>query len=116
MRASSLAFTATARWRNVPTLCLSRVQRPLRRHNHTHACEDTSSKRKCIRNFLEWKPEEEVGNVVVDGWVRSVRAMKKRAFITLGDGSSLAPLQAVIPGGDLQGYGFFSSPDRSYFY
>ncbi|CAK7214224.1 asparaginyl-tRNA synthetase [Sporothrix eucalyptigena] len=38
-----------------------------------------------------------VPGVVVNGFIRSVRTMKKYTFVTLGDGSSLAPLQAVVP-------------------
>lgn len=84
----------------------ARAPRPwlLRRLNHTSANDETSPQRRSIRSFLEWKPEEAARHVVVDGWVRSVRDMKKRAFVALGDGSTLAPLQAVVPGGHLQGY------------
>lgn len=35
--------------------------------------------------------------VCVDGWVRSVRKQKRVAFAALGDGSSLSPLQVVLP-------------------
>lgn len=111
MRASSLVYTAKAQWKPVFTLRHVLVQRPLRRHNHTHTYDAILPKPRSIKNFLEWKPDREVRDVVVDGWVRSVRAMKKRAFVTLGDGSSLAPLQAVVSGGDLQGYDFV--PDAS---
>lgn len=37
-------------------------------------------------------------NVVVKGWVRSVRDQKQFAFIDLNDGSSLAGLQVVVDG------------------
>lgn len=104
MIASSLALTARTQWRALPTLRHVRVPWSLRRHNHSPVYGKVSPKPRSIKTILEWKPEKEVHDVVVDGWVRSVRAMKKRAFITLGDGSSLAPLQAVISGGDIQGY------------
>ncbi|KAK3949684.1 hypothetical protein QBC32DRAFT_31724 [Pseudoneurospora amorphoporcata] len=50
-----------------------------------------------IAECLRWKPESEEDNVVVQGYVRSVRGMKTHRFVSLGDGSSLAPLQAVVP-------------------
>ena len=50
-----------------------------------------------IADCLRWKPESEEDNeVVVKGYVRSVRGMKAYRFVSLGDGSSLAPLQAVV--------------------
>lgn len=104
MMVISLALTARTQWRVFPSLCQVRVPWSLRRHNHSLAYSKPASKPRSVKSFLEWKPEEEVHDVVIDGWVRSVRAMKKRAFVTLGDGSSLAPLQAVISGGDLEGY------------
>ncbi|KIH93934.1 asparaginyl-tRNA synthetase [Sporothrix brasiliensis 5110] len=50
-----------------------------------------------VAGFLEWAPAEAVPGVVVHGFVRSVRTMKKYTFVTLGDGSSLAAMQAVVP-------------------
>lgn len=50
-----------------------------------------------IAECLRWEPESEEDNVVVQGYVRSVRGMKTHRFVSLGDGSSLAPLQAVVP-------------------
>ncbi len=50
-----------------------------------------------ISGLLEWKPTNPVEKVAVNGFVRSVRAMKSHRFISVGDGSSLAPLQAVVP-------------------
>ncbi|KAL1876370.1 hypothetical protein VTK73DRAFT_9439 [Phialemonium thermophilum] len=50
-----------------------------------------------VGRLLEWKPQEEVKDVVVHGYVRSVRHMKSQTFISLGDGSSLVPLQALVP-------------------
>jgi len=35
-------------------------------------------------------------NVVVNGFVRSLRSQKQRAFASIGDGSSLEPLQALL--------------------
>ncbi|EPE05164.1 asparaginyl-trna synthetase [Ophiostoma piceae UAMH 11346] len=50
-----------------------------------------------LAGFLAWSPAEAVAGVTVHGYVRSVRTMKKVSFVTLGDGSALAPLQAVVP-------------------
>lgn len=50
-----------------------------------------------ISGFLDFTPTEAVKDVKVDGYVRSIRAQKHRHFVALGDGSSLEPLQAVIP-------------------
>ncbi|KAK4192226.1 putative mitochondrial asparaginyl-tRNA synthetase precursor [Podospora australis] len=49
-----------------------------------------------ISELLQWKPTEQVDDVVVNGFVRSVRGMKAHRFVSLGDGSSLVPLQAVV--------------------
>lgn len=50
-----------------------------------------------ISGFLDFKPHEPVSDVKIDGFVRSVRAQKQYHFVSLGDGSSLASLQAVVP-------------------
>ncbi|CAK7273759.1 asparaginyl-tRNA synthetase [Sporothrix epigloea] len=50
-----------------------------------------------VADFLAWTPAEAVPGVAVHGFVRSVRTMKKYTFVTLGDGSSITSLQAVVP-------------------
>lgn len=50
-----------------------------------------------VAKLLDRKAGNEVGDVVVNGFVRSVRHMKSQSFVSLGDGSSLAPLQALVP-------------------
>lgn len=62
---------------------------------------------RSIARLLEWKPQEEVRDVVVNGFIRSVRSMKSRSFVALGDGSSLASLQALVPTNQAQGCGLF---------
>ncbi|CCC12186.1 hypothetical protein SMACR_05924 [Sordaria macrospora] len=57
----------------------------------------TTALHMSIAECLRWKPESEEDNVVVQGYIRSVRGMKTHRFVSLGDGSSLAPLQAVVP-------------------
>jgi hypothetical protein len=42
-------------------------------------------------------PPAEGDLCAVDGWVRSVRTQKHVAFVALGDGTTLRPLQVVLP-------------------
>ncbi|TPX14667.1 uncharacterized protein E0L32_005062 [Thyridium curvatum] len=65
-----------------------------------HASYD--AKRRSIAKLLEWTPKEP-STIVVDGYVRSVRAMKSHHFVALGDGSSIQPLQAVLPAQKAEG-------------
>ncbi|KAK1672138.1 asparaginyl-tRNA synthetase [Colletotrichum godetiae] len=60
----------------------------------------STAPRKTIAQFLEWKPESEVRNVVVNGYVRSVRNMKTDRFVNIGDGSSRLPIQALVSRSD----------------
>lgn len=59
-----------------------------------------------IAQLLEWKPESGAQNVVVNGYVRSSQKSKEFRFVSIGDGSSLKFLQAVVPRDlvQLQGY------------
>jgi asparaginyl-tRNA synthetase len=50
-----------------------------------------------VAQLLQWKPAEKIDGIVVNGYVRSIRSMKTHRFVSLGDGSSLAALQALIP-------------------
>ncbi|KAK2036086.1 asparaginyl-tRNA synthetase [Colletotrichum somersetense] len=52
--------------------------------------------RKTVAEFLEWRPETEVKDVVLNGYVRSVRNMKTERFVNVGDGSSRTPVQALV--------------------
>lgn len=61
------------------------------------------SSQRSIAQFLQWKPAQKVDDVVVHGHVRSVRSMKAHRFVSLGDGSSLAPLQALVPADRAEG-------------
>ena len=56
-----------------------------------------------VSSFLGFKPDEPVDNVKIDGYVRSVRAQKRHHFVTIGDGSSLESLQAVVPADQAEG-------------
>ncbi|KAI0179760.1 asparaginyl-tRNA synthetase [Hypoxylon sp. FL1284] len=56
-----------------------------------------------IAGLLDFQPHEPVSEVKVDGFVRSVRAQKRHHFVSLGDGSSLESLQAVVPADQAEG-------------
>ncbi|KAI1100765.1 asparaginyl-tRNA synthetase [Jackrogersella minutella] len=56
-----------------------------------------------IAGFLDFKPHDPVSDVKIDGFIRSVRAQKRYAFVSLGDGSSLESLQAVVPADQAEG-------------
>ncbi|KAL2171470.1 hypothetical protein VTG60DRAFT_2878 [Thermothelomyces hinnuleus] len=64
-----------------------------------HQCASQWSSRS-IAELLQWRPTEKVDDVTVNGFVRSVRSMKTHRFVSLGDGSSLAPLQALVQADD----------------
>ncbi|CRK26005.1 hypothetical protein BN1708_004077 [Verticillium longisporum] len=52
---------------------------------------------RTVAQFLEWKPEAEATDVIVNGYVRSARTMKADVFVHIGDGSTRKPLQALVP-------------------
>ncbi|KAI1459720.1 asparaginyl-tRNA synthetase [Annulohypoxylon moriforme] len=56
-----------------------------------------------VAGFLDFKPQDAVSDVKIDGFVRSVRAQKRQSFVALGDGSSLESLQAVVPSDQAEG-------------
>lgn len=56
-----------------------------------------------VAGFLNFKPQDAVSDVKIDGFVRSVRAQKRHSFVALGDGSSLESLQAVVPPDQAEG-------------
>ncbi|OTA92195.1 hypothetical protein M434DRAFT_329556 [Hypoxylon sp. CO27-5] len=56
-----------------------------------------------VSGFLDFKPHQPVSDVKIDGFVRSVRAQKRYHFVSLGDGSSLDSLQAVVPADQADG-------------
>ncbi|TDZ13950.1 Asparagine--tRNA ligase [Colletotrichum spinosum] len=57
----------------------------------------STAPRRTVAQFLDWKPDTAVEDVVVNGHVRSVRNMKTERFVSVGDGSSRKPLQALVP-------------------
>ncbi|KAK6953691.1 hypothetical protein Daesc_005996 [Daldinia eschscholtzii] len=56
-----------------------------------------------VADFLNFKPQDAVSDVNINGFVRSVRAQKRYHFVSLGDGSSLESLQAVVPADQAEG-------------
>ncbi|CAJ2509065.1 Uu.00g140910.m01.CDS01 [Anthostomella pinea] len=62
-----------------------------------------STRSTSIASLLDLKPAGPVSEIKVDGHVRSVRAQKKQHFVSLGDGSSMESLQAVVPADQAEG-------------
>ncbi|KAI0156049.1 hypothetical protein BJ166DRAFT_532041 [Pestalotiopsis sp. NC0098] len=58
---------------------------------------------RSVAEYLEWQPSEPANGIEIDGYVRSVRAQKKHHFVSLGDGSSIDSLQAVVPADQAEG-------------
>ncbi|KAH6654675.1 hypothetical protein BKA67DRAFT_516712 [Truncatella angustata] len=65
------------------------------------ACKSTLP--KSVAEYLSWKPTEPTAGVHVDGYVRSVRAQKRQHFVSLGDGTTIDSLQAVVPADQAEG-------------
>lgn len=102
MRSAGLAFAARTCWRNAASP-QSRVFRPQALTSYRRHMHGDNGARRSIAKLLEWKPQEKASDVVVTGFIRSVRSMKSRSFVALGDGSSLAPLQAIVPMNQAEG-------------
>lgn len=112
MRAFRLAFAARhLPLRSTATVASRPAISPLTRRYVTSGSgsgnDNGNVASRSVARLLEWKPQEEVRDVVVNGFIRSVRSMKSRSFVALGDGSSLASLQALVPTNQAQGYGLF---------
>jgi hypothetical protein len=52
-------------------------------------------KQSSIAHLLDNGPPDSE-NVVINGFIRSIRNQKQRSFASVGDGSSLEPLQAIL--------------------
>ena len=61
-------------------------------------------------NRLEDEPD--AGDIVVEGWVRSIRRQKNVAFAAISDGSTVDSLQAVLKPEDAAEYVNFGQLDR----
>jgi hypothetical protein len=53
------------------------------------------SHESCIAHLLDQGPKDSE-KVTVNGFIRSIRNQKQRSFASVGDGSSLEPLQALL--------------------
>ncbi|KAK4100352.1 asparaginyl-tRNA synthetase [Parathielavia hyrcaniae] len=83
--------------RPAPALRPSSVSRVLVRRRVPGSRRHVSQRApRSVAELLQWRPAENADDVVVHGFVRSVRSMKTHRFVSLGDGSSLAPLQALV--------------------
>lgn len=97
--------------RSTATVASYRSVSPATRRYVTSGSASGNVASRSVARLLEWKPQEEARDVVVNGFIRSVRSMKSRSFVALGDGSSLASLQALVPTNQAQGCGlFFQTP------
>ncbi|KAK5654311.1 hypothetical protein OQA88_7489 [Cercophora sp. LCS_1] len=92
MRRATFGLAARLPGRQVLGAPVSRLSSPLQRHGRRCFSQPGHS----IAQLLKWKPTEKAEGVVVNGFVRSVRSTKAHTFVSLGDGSSLAPLQALV--------------------
>lgn len=95
----SISSSAPRRLENIDLKELERLTKEAeeRLKQYEEPLKRTTPLHMSIAECLRWEPESEEDNVVVQGYVRSVRGMKTHRFVSLGDGSSLAPLQAVVP-------------------
>lgn len=75
-------------------LAARRLGLPLARHGRRML---STKQPQTIHEYLGWKPEAAAPDVTVNGYVRSVRAMKSEIFVNIGDGSTRQPLQAMVP-------------------
>jgi len=56
-----------------------------------------------VADLLDTAPST-TDNVIVNGFIRSIRNQKNRSFASIGDGSSLEPLQALLTPQQAQRY------------
>jgi asparaginyl-tRNA synthetase len=83
--------------RPAPALRPSSVSRVLRPRPLASFHRSVSQRaNRSVAELLQWRPDEKAEDVTINGFVRSVRSMKAHQFVALGDGSSLAPLQALV--------------------
>ncbi|KAI0598397.1 hypothetical protein F4775DRAFT_592390 [Biscogniauxia sp. FL1348] len=87
LRGSSTRITSNLRTQGVPRVFLSTIP-------------------TTVSGLLDFKPSEPVSDVKVNGYVRSVRSLKNRHFVSIGDGSSVEPLQAIVPADQAEGLTF----------
>lgn len=67
-------------------------------HSAVRSCAPLS-----VARLLETTPADP-DNVMINGFIRSIRSQKKWTFASIGDGSSLEPLQALLTPEQAQRY------------
>jgi hypothetical protein len=75
--------------------CLRRCIRSLKPSRAFHVSSAFRDAPPSIAQLLDLGPVNS-GNVIVNGFIRSIRNQKQRSFASIGDGSTLEPLQALL--------------------
>jgi hypothetical protein len=87
---------------NRPSIVFAKIAKSMIRRA-VHARSLRPAARRCLSTttvkslLFSAAPPAEGDLCAVDGWVRSVRTQKHVAFVALGDGTTLRPLQVVLP-------------------
>ncbi|KAG6014864.1 hypothetical protein E4U54_004739 [Claviceps lovelessii] len=82
----------------VPTLRLPPAARPCNQRKYSVRIigQQPSQAIRTVADLKAWRPETNVLDVEVSGWVRSVRKSSGVRFVDITDGSSMRPMQAVV--------------------
>ncbi|KAG5977564.1 hypothetical protein E4U55_006660 [Claviceps digitariae] len=81
----------------VPTLRRPPAARPCsRKYSVRIIGQQPSQAIRSVADLKAWRPETNVPDVEVCGWVRSVRKSPGFRFVDITDGSSMRPMQAVV--------------------
>jgi asparaginyl-tRNA synthetase len=85
--------------------CLSRAVKLVIRHSRGFHSQPWLGPQGPIpvARLLE-APPRDPDHVIVNGFIRSIRNQKHRSFASIGDGSSLEPLQALLTPQQAQRY------------
>ena len=78
--------------RSAVARCVKQHFQPCFRGMHTKVSSSPFSIAKLLHDVPKGDSEE----IVVNGFIRSIRNQKKMSFASVGDGSSLEPLQAIL--------------------
>jgi hypothetical protein len=81
--------------------CLQLAHCHTKRHFSSSRCARTSIPTISISRLLG---ETDDKNVIVDGYIRSIRRHKRLAFADVTDGTSIMPLQALLTTEQAQRY------------
>ena len=67
-----------------------------------------------VKTLFTQTPKENVKNVTVSGWVRTMRESKAFAFVELNDGSYFRNLQVVLEADKLPNYRELTQADHAW--